>query len=711
VTFKSNGKRPYSRFLLTAMLLSGLAGSSFAPAPAAAAVQVPDTIRAAFFINLGANKYQSITPTATLFSSGGMNLAWQGSLGGLPVSVVPAGQGVRFAMDGYRALVLETPDLNTALAVLKKIQASSNAGAITKLVKSGKIVYQVTEGAYSSAAGASSAVTKWTSSGVASGIQSLLSPRVLGPWAVESGPYSSAEEAQAAADRIGNAGFDAFVALKPKDNAMQYVVRIGQEKDNSALGALQQSVAAAGGANVRIPDAGEAYATIRADMTYNGSANQPMTLYAMSSGASGVLRADPAGAGGIQLIERSKRTYRGTMEISVLNQSLAVVNEVGFEEYLYSVVGAEVGPSWPIEAQKAQAVAARSYALSSGTGFQIAQVVDTTLSQSYNGIGSENDNSTAGVNATAGEVLTYGGKVINAVFSANAGGITADGTSEIWGGDSSYLAAAVQSPDDGPQKGKMDWHYVALSNGQTGYIRSDLVTDSGQAHISGSRLLKVVGEGVAVRAKPQATTEEPLARVGTGTLVVELDRVPEYTDYSWIEAPMTPDQLLTALNKRAKTPIGGPLLTLEVSKRGPSGRVTEVKANGIAVNVGPGDNLRGALGGIKSTLFSIEETGRFTILGEDGKKREIPAQSGSLQVIGGDGKTKRMTDENLFIMDGSGQLRAATSEPRFVISGQGNGHGVGMSQWGARGLAEQGYDYQYILQYYYKNVSIEKDAE
>jgi len=62
-------------------------------------------------------------------------------------------------------------------------------------------------------------------------------------------------------------------------------------------------------------------------------------------------------------------------------------------------------------------------------------------------------------------------------------------------------------------------------------------------------------------------------------------------------------------------------------------------------------------------------------------------------------------------MDGSGQLRAATSEPRFVISGQGNGHGVGMSQWGARGLAEQGYDYQYILQYYYKNVSIEKDAE
>jgi stage II sporulation protein D len=148
-----------------------------------------------------------------------------------------------------------------------------------------------------------------------------------------------------------------------------------------------------------------------------------------------------------------------------------------------------------------------------------------------------------------------------------------------------------------------------------------------------------------------------------------------------------------------------------VSKRGPSGRVTEVKANGAAVNVGVGDNLRGALNGLKSTLFSIEETGRYSILNGAGIERELPVQSGVLQVVGSDGLTRSVTDETFYIMDGNGSLRAATTSPKFIFSGKGNGHGVGMSQWGARGLAEQGYDYQYILKYYYKNVTIEKDAQ
>ena len=70
-----------------------------------------------------------------------------------------------------------------------------------------------------------------------------------------------------------------------------------------------------------------------------------------------------------------------------------------------------------------------------------------------------------------------------------------------------------------------------------------------------------------------------------------------------------------------------------------------------------------------------------------------------------------MTGPNVYAMDGDGGLRAGTTSPGFVITGNGYGHGVGMSQWGARGLAEQGYDYQYILKYYYENATIEKDAK
>ncbi|MFC5402055.1 SpoIID/LytB domain-containing protein [Cohnella soli] len=707
-----HNNRRYYRLAFLLLLVAAVATGS-TRAVVHAAVKVPDTIRVALFLNL-TSKYQALTSVATLQAAGGMNIVWRDPQFSVAADSVAAGQAARFSMDGYRALLLETTDVTAALAVLKKVQASSSAAFITQLQKSGKTVYQVQEGVYATAATASSALTKWTNAGVASGVQTLLSARVVGPWAVEAGPYASLADAKAAAATIGAAGLDAFAALKPQNGAMTYVVRVGQEASSAQLQSIQQSVSATGATGARIPAATEPYAAIRMDVTYNGSANKAIPLYAISSGAGAVLRADPAGAGGIQLVERSKRTYRGSMEMSVLNQSLAVVNDVPFEQYLYSVVGAEIGSSWPLEAQKAQAVAARTYALSSGVGFQIASVVDTTLSQVYSGIGSENANSTAGVDQTKGEILSSGGRAISAVFSSNSGGITADNLTEIWGNDSTNFAVAAPSPDEGPQKGLLNWYYVALPTGQTGFVRSDLVAASGQKHISGANLLNVKGDGVAVRNKPQASTAEPIARVGSGTVLVQLGVVPEYTEYSWIEAPMTPEQLLTALNKRAKSPISGPLLTLEVTKRGPSGRATEVSANGVPVNVGVGDNLRGALGGngtsLKSTLFTLEETGRYTIVGKDGATIEVPRQQGSIQVIGADGSVKQLQGPNLFIMDGSGSLRAATTTPQFVFTGKGFGHGLGMSQWGARGLAEQGYDYQSILLYYYKNVTIEKGA-
>jgi stage II sporulation protein D len=707
----SNAKSSYPRLFLLVLLLTAVVSSSTRMI-VHADVNVLSTIRVALFVNLGTNKYQSLTSSVTLNSASGMMLSWRDPQFNLPVESIPAGQAARFTLDGYRALILETADLNAAITVLKKVQASSKAAFVTKLTKSGKTVYQVTEGVYSSPAGASSALVKWNNAAVASGIQSLLPARAAGPWAVEAGPYSSSAEATAAAEMIGNTGLDAFVALKPQEGNLNYIVRVGQEIDSSTLDALQQAVTAAGGLNVRVPAAGEPYAIVRSDMTFNGSANIPIPLYAIPASAGTVLRAEPEGAGGIQVIERSKRTYRGSMEVSGLNQSLALVNDVDFEQYLYSVVGAEVGSSWPIEAQKAQAVAARSYALASGYGYQIAHVVDTTNSQVYNGIGSENTNSTSGVTQTSGEVLTAGGKIISAVFSSNAGGITADNTMEIWGGDNSFLQTNVPSPDTGPQKGKNEWYYVALPSGQAGYIRADLLTDSGQLNSTGSKLLRVNSEGTAVRSRPQiVSTVEPIARVNSGMLVVQLDKMAEYTEYSWVEAPMTPEQLLASINKRAKTPIAGPLRTLEVTQIGPSGRVTEVKANGIIVNVGAADNLRGALNGLRSTLFTINETGRYTVLNGDGEKREIPGDSEPLQVMGSDGVTRTLTNDNVYILNGNGKLRAATTSPAFIFSGKGFGHGLGLSQWGARGLAEQGYDYQSILKYYYKDVTIEKDAQ
>ncbi|MFD0674337.1 SpoIID/LytB domain-containing protein [Cohnella sp. GCM10027633] len=697
-------QRSYSRLALLVILVAAVLSAS-SRIVADAAVNVPPTIRVALFINTGSSASTSLTSVATLQSAGGLTVSWKDPAYSAVIGSAAPRQAVRFGMDGYRALVLETTEQGAAMTVLKNIQTQSSAAFVTQLNKSGKVVYQVSEGAYATAAQAAASLTKWSNAAASVGVQTLLSPRIAGPWAVEAGTYATVEEASAAASVIGAAGLDTFVAAKPLSGAMTYTVRVGQEKDASTLPALQQAALAAGAATATIPTAGDAYALLRNDVTVNA----PATMYAIPAASGVVLRADPAGADTIQLTERSKRTYRGSMEMSVYNNSLAVVNDVNLEHYLYSVVAAEVGSGWPAEAQKAQAVAARSYALAGGMSFKIANVVDTTVSQAYYGAGEgkENPNSTAGVDATKGEVLVNAsGRIVSALFASNAGGITADST-EAWGNvDPTYASAAV-SPDDGPNAGKKPWIKVATGTGIVGYVREDLLADTGLKNAVGLPQLQSTASGTIVRSKPTTAGEE-LGRLAVGDAVVPLDKVPEMTTaYSWIAGPFSPDQMRASLAKYDKS-ITGPIYTLEVSARGPSGRATELQANGVRVALAYPDNIRSALGGVNSTLITIEETGRMSIVDGQGSTRELPRQFGSLAIAGGDGQVRTASEGNLFIMDGSGKLRAASATPQFVISGKGWGHGIGMSQWGARGFAEQGYDYQYILQYYYKNVTIYK---
>lgn len=667
-------------------------------------VAVPSTIRVALFINTGASVSTTLTSALTLQSAGGLNVGWKDPQFTAPIATIGPKQAVRFGMDGYRALLLETADVNAAMTALKTLQSQTNAAYVTQLAKSGKTVYQVSEGAYTTVAQAQAALTRWTNAGIGAGIQSLLSPRIAGPWAVEAGTYASQAEASAAAAAIGNAsGLDAFVAAKAAGGAVTYTVRVGQEKDGSTLAALQQAVAAAGAQAATVPAPGAPYALLRQDVISGGV---PATFFAVPTAAGVVLRADPAGAETIQISEKGNKTYRGSIETSIYNNSLAVVNDVGLEPYLYSVVGTEVGSGWPAEAQKAQAVAARSYALAAGMQFKIANVVDTTVSQAYLGTGAENANSTAGVDATKGEVIVNAsGRIVSALFASNAGGITADSV-EAWGNvDPTYASAAI-SPDDGPNAGKPQWVKVATGGGVTGYVREDLLAEASGKNAAGLKQMQATTGGVTIRSRP-ATDGDDLGKLSAGELVVPLGKVPEMTKaYSWVVGPYTADQLRALLVKRDSS-LTGPLYTFEVSARGPSGRATELSANGKKLNLGQPDNFRGALG-VNSTLFDVEETGRMTITDGQGAKRELPQQSGALAVVGADGQARTIGGGNLYVMDGSGNLRSATATAQFVISGKGWGHGLGMSQWGARGFAEQGYDYQYILQYYYKNVTIQK---
>jgi stage II sporulation protein D len=115
------------------------------------------------------------------------------------------------------------------------------------------------------------------------------------------------------------------------------------------------------------------------------------------------------------------RTYRGRLLLAASESHLWGVNFVNLRQYLYSVVASEVSPSWPLEALKAQAVAARSYAL---TYFfkpvnSLYQIGDDEYFQVYSGVEREAAPSNQAVDATAGEFVSYRGGIVESLYAAS----------------------------------------------------------------------------------------------------------------------------------------------------------------------------------------------------------------------------------------------------------------------------------------------------
>jgi peptidoglycan hydrolase-like amidase len=139
--------------------------------------------------------------------------------------------------------------------------------------------------------------------------------------------------------------------------------------------------------------------------------------------------------------------YRGTIVAQPSGGLLYIINVLPIEDYLRGL--AEVPSSWPLEAIKAQIVAARCYALTHMGSRALYDVDDTTQFQVYRGIDSESGPQNAAVDQTAGQVLMYGGRVIEAFFSASDGGHTAN-VSDVFGGSLAtypYLRGVVDPWD------------------------------------------------------------------------------------------------------------------------------------------------------------------------------------------------------------------------------------------------------------------------
>ncbi|MBV5257847.1 SpoIID/LytB domain-containing protein [Synechococcus moorigangaii CMS01] len=167
------------------------------------------------------------------------------------------------------------------------------------------------------------------------------------------------------------------------------------------------------------------------------------------------------------------RWYRGRTQLRLNSNGILAINHVDLEDYLYSVVGAEAIPSWPQEALKAQAVAARTYALkkraeNAGKPYDLDT---TTATQVYKGLNSEYSTTHAAVDATTSQVMTYNGNVILAVFHSSSGGHT-ENVEDVWSQPLPYLRGVVDYDQSSPV---YQWSKT-ISAAQLGQLVGDVGT-------------------------------------------------------------------------------------------------------------------------------------------------------------------------------------------------------------------------------------------
>jgi len=132
--------------------------------------------------------------------------------------------------------------------------------------------------------------------------------------------------------------------------------------------------------------------------------------------------------------------YRGRIEITPADKGLLVIDELPLEDYLVGLINCEISSQWPIEAIKAQAVIARSYALYQMEARRNApfHLESSVMDQVYDGCDIEDSRAARGVRETAGEVLMFDGKVIQAFYHSSCGGHT-EAAENVWGYPLPYL--------------------------------------------------------------------------------------------------------------------------------------------------------------------------------------------------------------------------------------------------------------------------------
>lgn len=208
--------------------------------------------------------------------------------------------------------------------------------------------------------------------------------------------------------------------------------------------------------------------------------------------------------------------YRGALEFRPAGASLNVINAVALESYLQGVVPVESPSSWPLDALKAQAVAARTYAITSSKGGQGFEHYADTRSQVYGGVGVEAASTTEAVRRTRGEIVTYGGRPAITYFFSTSGGRTEDVENTSLGSRPVPWLKSVEDPYDSVSP-RHRWKPVRMSLTQAGRKLRGLVKgrfEGIQVIRRGSSPRVVVADVIGSGGRVRVTGAQLRARLG-----------------------------------------------------------------------------------------------------------------------------------------------------------------------------------------------------
>ncbi len=359
------------------------------------------------------------------------------------------------------------------------------------------------------------------------------------------------------------------------------------------------------------------------------------------------------------------RPYRGALEI----MPRRAVNVVALEDYLRGVVPWEMSPTAPIEALKAQAICARSNLLAKMAGRRHSaegfDVCDFDHCQGYPGAANEKPASSRAVEQTAGMVLLYKGRVADAVYGTNSGGITAS-DDDVWKGKPTPYLRGVR--DFSP---KLHTTMAAL-------VKSAMSEDDWAAYCS---------QNLPAYAQPNTGQRQQLAsRRATSRRTAQLfqsDDLPEF--YRWSRF-VEPKNLAQALSSQAALKVKMDTVTeIRVLDRSISGHIKKLAIFGqqsAATNQLPAPSPQPPV----SVVLQGDSQIRGMLTGRLGSTTALPSS----------------TFVALAQKDENGAVAG------WILKGAGWGHGVGMCQRGAQNHALEGWNAQRILQHYYSGVEIRK---